>query len=96
MRLFKALGSDVLRLSLNRYNRTEPTPWFGIFELFHSILGNVQGDTGEVEIAESVVICRWNLFGVAVDVGEFFAFVEGFFFDGWLAEDGEVGDAGIH
>ena len=92
MRLFKALGSDVLRLSLNRHNCTESTPRFGIFVLLHGALGDMEGDVKEVEVAEGIVICRWNLFRVAINIGELFAYRKGFSVDGWLAKDGEIGD----
>ena len=53
----------------------------------------MEGDAGEVEIAEGVVICRWHLFGVAVDVGEVFATCERFTIYIWFTNDSEVGDA---
>ena len=76
MRLIKVLGSDVHRRSLNRYNRTEPTPRLGIFVLLHDFLGHMEGDARKVKITKGF-LCWWFLFGVAVDIGEFLTSLKG-------------------
>ena len=55
----------------------------------------MEGDGGKVESYTKTesIICRWCLFRIAVHIGKFIASIDGFLVNGWLSEDGKIGDA---